>query len=84
MRGLTTAPRLPPTGEGLTRELRDSIDVHASAHHGAPPPPLPTGEGLPRELRDSIAAAHANGGVPALRTEVPDEKMASDDAIDCL
>ena len=68
------SPRRPafPTGEGSTRELRDSIGVHASAHHGAPPP-LPTGEGLPRELRDSIAAAHANGGVPALRTEVPDE-----------
>ena len=32
-----------------------------------------TGEGLPRELIDSIGAAHANGGVPALRTEVADE-----------
>ena len=32
-----------------------------------------TGEGLPRELVDSIGAAHANGGVPALRTEVADE-----------
>ena len=68
------SPRRPafPTGEGLPRELLDSIGVHARAHHGAPPP-LPTGEGLPRELRDSIGAAHANGGVPALRTEVADE-----------
>ena len=33
------SPRRPafPTGEGSTRELRDSIGVHASAHHGAPP-----------------------------------------------
>ena len=34
------SPRRPafPTGEGSTKELRDSIGVHASAHHGAPPP----------------------------------------------
>jgi hypothetical protein len=32
------SPRRPafPTGEGSTRELRDSIGVHASAHHAPP------------------------------------------------